>query len=146
MSDFARARKLADVIKVVVANVLDKKVRDPRLGFVTVTDVRVTNDLQQATVFYTVLGDDSKRLSSALALESAKGMLRTEVGKNVTVRLVPTLEFVADALPENAEHISDLLRVAKQLDADVAKQREGASYAGEADPYSVSGLGEEKVE
>ncbi len=135
MSDPARARKLADRIKVIVAETLERRVKDPRLGFVTITDARVTGDLQHATVFYTVLGDDEDRSSSAAALESAKGVLRSEVGRRTGVRLTPTLELVADAVPENAAHIEGLLRRAAELDAEVATQAAAARYAGDPDPY-----------
>jgi len=135
MSDPARARKLADRIKVVVAETLERRVKDPRLGFITVTDTRVTGDLQHATVFYTVFGDDTEKASTAAALESAKGRLRSEVGKAVGIRLTPTLEFVPDAVPENAASIDDLLRTAAARDAEVAALAQGKTYAGEADPY-----------
>ena len=135
MADPARARKLADRIKVVVAETLERRVKDPRLGFVTVTDARVTSDLQHATVFYTVFGDDAEKASTAAALESARGVLRSEVGRRTGVRLTPTLEFVADAVPENAAMIDDLLREAAERDAEVARLAQGAQYAGEADPY-----------
>lgn len=135
MADPERARKLADRIKVIIAKRLEKGLRDPRLGFVTITDVRVTGDLQHASVFYTVYGTDEERRGSAAALKSATGMLRTEVGRNITSRLTPTLEFIADAIPENAEHISALLREAAERDSEVASLAQGAAYAGEADPY-----------
>jgi ribosome-binding factor A len=135
MSDPARARKLADRIKVVVAETLERRVKDPRLGFITVTDTRVTGDLQHATVFYTVFGDDTEKASTAAALESAKGRLRSEVGKAVGIRLTPTLEFVPDAVPENAASIDHLLRAAAAKDAEVAALAQGKTYAGEADPY-----------
>jgi ribosome-binding factor A len=135
MADTARARKLADRVREVVAEALEKRIKDPRLGFVTVTDARVTGDLQHATVFYTVLGDQEERAASAAALESAKGVLRSEVGRRTGIRLTPTLEFIADAIPENAAHIADLLRTAQERDADVAAQAARASYAGDPDPY-----------
>ncbi|MEJ2577696.1 MAG: 30S ribosome-binding factor RbfA [Kineosporiaceae bacterium] len=135
MADTARARKLADRIHEVVAEALEKRVKDPRLGFITVTDTRVTNDLQHATVFYTVLGDPAEKVSTAAALESAKGILRSEVGRRTGLRLTPTLEFVADAVPENAAHINDLLRAAAEHDADVATLAATADYAGDPDPY-----------
>lgn len=135
MADPARARKLADRIKVVVAETLERRVKDPRLGFVTVTDTRVTGDLQHATVFYTVYGDETEKAATAAALESAKGKLRSEMGKAVGTRLTPTLEFVADAVPENAASIADLLAAAKAKDAEVAALAQGKQYAGEADPY-----------
>jgi ribosome-binding factor A len=133
----ARARKLADRIRVIVAEMLETRVKDPRLGFVTVTDARITGDLHDATIFYTVYGDDAARADTALALESAKGVLRTEVGRQTGVRFTPTLTFVADALPDNARHIDDLLERAAQADADVQRQAVGAQPAGEADPYRV---------
>jgi len=135
MADPARARKLADRIQVIIAKRLDRGLRDPRLGFVTITDVQVTGDLQHATVFYTVYGTDEERADTAAALQAATGMLRTEVGKNITARLTPTLEFQLDAIPENAAHIEDLLRQARERDTEVAGLAAGASYAGEEDPY-----------
>ncbi len=135
MADTARARKLAERIHVIVAEALEQRVKDPRLGFITVTDTRVTADLQHATVFYTVLGDLTEREATAAALESARGLLRSEVGKGTGVRQTPTLDFVADAVPENAAHIEDLLRVAAERDADLSRAASSAQYAGEADPY-----------
>ncbi|MCU0266728.1 MAG: 30S ribosome-binding factor RbfA [Actinomycetia bacterium] len=131
----ARARKLADRIRVVVAETLEKRVKDPRLGFITVTDARVTNDLREATVFYTVYGDETARAETAAALDSARGVLRSEVGRQTGVRFTPTLAFVADAVPENARHIEDLLRVAAAEDARVHQVAASASFAGAPDPY-----------
>ena len=135
MTDTARARKLADRIHEIVAEALEKRVKDPRLGFVTVTDVRVTGDLQHATVFYTVFGDPTEQTSTAAALTSATGVLRSEVGRRTGIRLTPTLEFIADGVPENAAHIEGLLRTAAERDAEVAAQAATATHAGEADPY-----------
>src|SRR6476660_3902367 len=116
MTDTARARKLADRIRVVVAETLQRRIKDPRLGYVTITDTRVTGDLREATVFYTVYGDDEERAASAAALESAKGVLRSEVGRQTGVRFTPTLTFVADSLSEDAQHIEELLAVAARAD------------------------------
>ena len=135
MADPARARKLADRIKVIIAKRLERGVRDPRMGFVTITDVQVTGDLQHASVFYTVYGSDEERADTAAALKSATGMLRSEVGKNITARLTPTLAFQLDAIPENAAHIEDLLRQARDHDTEVAGLADGATYAGDEDPY-----------
>ncbi|GAA1775923.1 30S ribosome-binding factor RbfA [Agromyces lapidis] len=135
MADPARARKMADRIKEIVARRLDKGLRDPRLGFVTITDVRVTGDLQHASIFYTVYGTDEERRDSALALKAATGMLRSEVGRNITARLTPSLEFIADAVPENAQHIADLLREARTRDEEMLAQAANAEYAGDPDPY-----------
>ena len=137
MADPARARKLADRIKVIVAETLEMRVKDPRLGFVTITDVRVTNDLQQATVVYTVLGDEAEVASTGAALESAKGVLRSEVGRRTGVRFTPSLEFAADVVPDTARHIEELLARAAAADAEVHRTASGANYAGDADPYRV---------
>ena len=135
MTSEARQRKMADRIKVIVAETLEKRIKDPRLGFITVTDVRVSPDIREASVFYTVYGDDEARASTAAALESAKGVLRSEVGKQTGVKFTPSLEFVPDAIPETAAHLEELLKVAAEADAAVHKQAAGATYAGEADPY-----------
>lgn len=135
MADPARARKLADRIREIVAETLERRVKDPRLGFVTVTDARITGDLREATVFYTVYGDDDDRASTAAALESVKGMVRSEVGRQTGIKFTPTLAFVPDAIPDSAAHIDDLLRAARESDAEVAKAAANARYAGEADPY-----------
>jgi len=130
-----RVRKIADRIQVIVAEMLERRVKDPRLGFVTVTDVRVTGDSQQATIFYTVLGADADLVSTAVALESAKGILRSEVAKQLAMRHAPTLEFIHDALPETARHLDEVLAQARAQDEAVAAVATGAVYAGEADPY-----------
>ena len=135
----ARVRKVADRIKVTVAEMLERRIKDPRLGFVTVTDVRVTGDTQQATVFYTVFGDDDERAGTAAALESARGLIRSEVGKQLGMRHTPTLEFVLDALPQTAAHIEELLADARRSDAEVAAAAAGATYAGDPDPYRTPG-------
>lgn len=130
-----RVRKIADRIRVVVAEMLERRIKDARLGFVTVTDVRVTGDTQHATIFYTVLGDDEQRAATAAALDSARGLIRSEVGKQLGMRHTPSLEFIPDALPDSAAHIEDLLARARQSDAAVAAAAAGASFAGDADPY-----------
>ena len=95
MADAARARKVADRIKTLIAAGLDPIVKDPDLGFVTITDVRVTNDLQHASVFYTVFGDEDQRAKTSYLLETNRGRLRSHVGKQLGIRLTPTLEFIA---------------------------------------------------
>jgi len=130
-----RVDKLADQIKVIVAEMLGRRIKDPRLGFVTVTDVRLTGDSRDATVFYTVLGSEEEQAATAAALRSATGLIRAQVGKQLGLRFTPTLAFVPDAVPENARQIDDLLAQARSVDARVAEQAAGAAYAGEADPY-----------
>jgi ribosome-binding factor A len=130
-----RIRKVADRIHVIVAEMLERRIKDPRLGFLTVTDVRVSGDTQHATVFYTVMGGAEAIDSTAAALASATGLIRSEVGKQLGLRHTPSLEFILDAVPENARHIDELLVQARALDAQVAAQAQGATYAGEPDPY-----------
>ena len=133
--DAARARKLADRISQIVAEMLERRIKDPRLGFVTVTEARLTNDLREATVFYTVLGSDAERADSAVALASATGIIRSEVGRQIGLRHTPSLTFVADALPDSARRIDDLVAAARQADEELAQAREGAQWAGDPDPY-----------
>lgn len=135
MSESPRARKVADRIQEIVAVMIDRRLKDPRLGMVTVTDVRVTGDLQSATIFYTVLGSEKELRSSGAALESAKGMIRSEVGKQLGLRLTPTISFMADALPVTAQSIEDALVAARMRDSELARIRETAAPAGDPDPY-----------
>ncbi|MDO5066829.1 MAG: 30S ribosome-binding factor RbfA [Propionibacteriaceae bacterium] len=130
-----RNAKLADQIKVILASAIERRVKDPRLGFVTITDVRLTGDNREATVFYTVMGDDAERAGTAAALTSATGMLRSRLGSQLGMRHTPSLTFVLDATPEAARSIEDLLARAAAQDAEVAAQAVGKSFAGEADPY-----------
>lgn len=139
MADAPRARKLAKRIAQIVASALEHEVKDPRLTNVTITDAKVTGDLRDATVYYTVLGetlDTAPDLAgAAAALDSAKGVLRTKVGQGTGVRFTPTLTFVADTIPEDSRHIDDLLARAKEADAEVARIANGAQPAGDPDPY-----------
>lgn len=149
MAENPRVRRLADRIQEVVARLLDTRIKDPRLGFVTVTDVRVTGDLQHADVYYTVYGDDEARAGTAAALVSATGLIRSEVGKATGLRLTPTLAFHLDAVPETAAHLEAALAAAARKDAEVAALALGAAYAGEPDPYrspsdrDTDGVGDE---
>ncbi|MFL6139113.1 MAG: 30S ribosome-binding factor RbfA [Frankiaceae bacterium] len=135
MTDQTRARKLAFRIREIAAATLERQVKDPRLGFVTVTDAKVTADLRDATVFYTVYGDDAERTATAVALESAKGVVRTEIGRQTGIRFTPTVTFVADHVPDTARHIEELLAQARAADAEVHRVAESARPAGDADPY-----------
>ena len=133
--DAARARRLAERISKIVAEMLERRVKDPRLGFVTVTETKLTADLREATVFYTVYGSPEEREETAVALRSATGIIRTEVGRQLGLRHTPSVTFVADALPDSARHIDDLVAAAKSADAELARAREGAEWAGDPDPY-----------
>ena len=132
-----RALKVADRIKEVVAQALETRVKDPRLGFVTITDVRVTGDLQQASVFYTVFGDEDAQSGTAAALASSKGLIRGEVGKSLGLRIVPSIEFFADGLQEQASAMNDLMSQVRKADEEIAKLRENAKPIGDANPYKT---------
>ncbi|MDP1712042.1 MAG: 30S ribosome-binding factor RbfA [Candidatus Nanopelagicaceae bacterium] len=137
MGQSHRSQKVADRIKVVVAGLLEGKIKDPRLGFVTITDTRVTGDLQHASVFYTVLGDEDQRAATAAALDSAKGVIRAALGKDLGMRITPSIDFFSDALPESAKALESLLETVHQRDAEVIALRANAKYAGEPDPYKA---------
>lgn len=134
-----RYAKISEQIKEIIARMLERRIKDPRLGFVTITDVRITGDGREATVFYTVLGGADDRAASAIALQSATGLLRSTVGKQLGLKFTPTLEFVLDAVEEDAAHLEDVLVRARAQDAAVAAQAAGASYAGDPDPYRKPG-------
>ena len=131
----ANTRRLAERISQIVAEMLERRIKDPRLGFVTVTEARLTNDLREATVFYTVYGSPEEQAESAAALRSATGVIRSEVGRLLGLRHTPSIEFVADTLPDSARRIDDLVAAARQADAELARTREGAEWAGDPDPY-----------
>src|SRR5579859_3221940 len=135
--DAARARKLADRIAVIVAEMLERRIKDPRLGFVTVTEARITNDLREATVFYTVYGSTQERAETAAALASATGLIRSEVGRQTGLRHTPSLAFVQDTLPEGARHMEELVARARAADQALAQARQGAQPAGDPNPYRV---------
>ncbi|RFU19999.1 30S ribosome-binding factor RbfA [Geodermatophilus marinus] len=135
MADPARARKLAVRIRQIVSSAIETQIKDPRLGMVTVTDARVTGDLREATVFYTVYGDAGQVEDSAKALASATGVLRSTVGRQTGIKFVPTLTFVADHVPDTARELDAALERVRHADAELARIRQGARYAGEADPY-----------
>lgn len=139
MVDQARARRLAKRIAQIVASALEHEVKDPRLAMVTVTDARVTGDLHDATVFYTVRGEtvdaEPDVTGAATALTRATGVLRSIVGQRTGVRFTPTLTFVRDAVPDGARRFDELLAQARDADAEVARLAAGARPAGDADPY-----------
>jgi len=133
--DAARTRRLSERITKIVAELLERRIKDPRLGFVTVTEVRLTQDWREAKVFYTVFGTPEERQDTAIALRSAPGIIRSEVGRIIGLRHTPSIEFIADALPDSARRIDDLVAAARQADEELAQAREGAQWAGDPDPY-----------
>ncbi|WP_122820263.1 30S ribosome-binding factor RbfA [Varibaculum vaginae] len=135
MADQARRRKVEERIQNTVARLLERRIKDPRIGFTTITDCKVTGDLQHATVFYTVFGDEDDRKKTARALKSAKGLIRSEVGRALGIRLTPSIEFTLDALPEQAASFEEKLASALHSDQEIRGGSQTASYAGEADPY-----------
>jgi ribosome-binding factor A len=143
MADPARARRLAKRISTIVASAIEYEIKDPRLAGVTITDAKVTADLHDATLYYTVLGrtldDEPDYAGAAAALARANGVLRTKVGAGTGVRFTPTLTFVRDTVPDVAHRMEELLAQARQADADLAKVRQGAKPAGDAQPYRVVG-------
>jgi len=131
----ARARKLGDRIAEIVAEMLERRIKDPRLGFVTVTEARVTGDLREATVFYTVYGSDDEVAGTKAALASATGLIRSEVGKQTGLKHTPSISFTQDTIPDTAKTIEDLVAKARAADAEVAAVRADAVPAGDPDPY-----------
>lgn len=132
-----RARKLGDRIAVIVAEMLERRVKDPRLGFVTVTEARVTGDLREATVFYTVYGSADEVAGTAAALASAAGLIRSEVGKQTGLKHTPSISFSQDTVPDSARAIEDLVARARAADEAVAATRARAVPAGDPDPYRI---------
>lgn len=135
MADEARVRRVEENIKITVARTLERRVKDPRLGFITITDVKVTRDLHHATIFYTVLGSDKDKEATARALASAKGLIRSAVGKALGLRLTPTITFTEDHLQEEAASIEEALRAARERDAMIAAESSGKEYVAGPDAY-----------
>ncbi|MDR1852078.1 MAG: 30S ribosome-binding factor RbfA, partial [Propionibacteriaceae bacterium] len=120
--------KKAENIKQVVAAMLERRIKDPRLGFVTITDVRLSNDGREASIFYTVLGGQADFKATQAALKSATGMLRTAVGQKLKLKFAPSLVFIPDALEEQASEFEDALAKAREHDEEVARLADGAEY------------------
>jgi ribosome-binding factor A len=145
MSDPAKTRRHAERVRELVASLI-REIKDPRLGMVTITDARITGDLREATVYYTVLGDTNEQTGTKTALESAKGMLRTRVGHALGLRHSPSLTFVFDNVLDHAKEIDDLLAEARDRDAEVQRLASGKQYAGDPDPYKADDEDEDDSE
>lgn len=143
MTDPARVRRHAERVRELVASVVRTQIKDPRLGMVTITDARITPDLRDATVFYTVLGDAGDRANTQAALASATGMIRSTVGRALGLRHTPSLTFVLDEMPERVKYIDELLAAARTADAEVQRRAAGARYAGDPQPYRQAEPGSE---
>jgi ribosome-binding factor A len=138
MADVARARRLGERIKVLVAEALERVVKEPDLGLVTFTDVRVTPDLAHARIYFTVLGSEQEQAQSVEILERYRGRLRGEIGRHLSIRITPSIELVRDEIPQTAGALAELLAEAKRRDAELEKLARDAKPAGEADPYRES--------
>jgi ribosome-binding factor A len=141
MTDPARVRRHAERVRELVASVVRSQIKDPRLGMITITHARITPDLRDATVYYTVLGDAAAQAGTAAALNSANGLLRSIVGKALGLRHAPTLTFVVDDVQDHARHIDELLAAARTADAEVQRIAAGARYAGDPQPYRLADPG-----
>ncbi|MEL4152893.1 30S ribosome-binding factor RbfA [Corynebacterium bovis] len=143
MVDHARAARMAKRIMTIVATAIEHEIKDRRMEFVTVTDCRVTGDLHDATVFYTVRGatidEEPDTALAADALASARGQLRKIVGDQLSVRFTPTLSFELDTVPAASAHMEELLAKARAMDEEVRQRSAGATPAGDPDPYRTPG-------
>jgi ribosome-binding factor A len=137
MTDPVTVRRHAERVRELVASVARTQIKDPRLGMLTITDARLTGDLRDATVYYTVFGDAAAKAGTAAALDSAKGLLRSTVGRALGLRHSPSLTFVLDEVQDHAEHIDDLLDRAREADAQVHELARRAEYAGDPQPYRL---------
>ena len=144
MTDPARVRRHAERIRELVASALKTQVKDPRLGMITITDARITGDLREATVYYTVLGDATAKTDTAAALNSAKGLLRSTVGKALGLRHSPSLAFSLDDVQDHAKQIDDLLAKAQHADQEAQERAAHAQYAGDAQPYKVDAAADDE--
>jgi ribosome-binding factor A len=147
MTDSTRVRRHAERVRELVAQVVRTQIKDPRLGMITITDARITADLREATIYYTVLGDAAAKAATAAALASANGLLRSTVGRALGLRHAPSLSFVLDEVPERAKHIDELLDAARSADAEVQRRAASARYAGDPNPYRLDeqrAVGEER--
>ncbi|WP_291313791.1 30S ribosome-binding factor RbfA [Corynebacterium sp. UBA2622] len=142
MAENPRAQRLAKRIQEIVARAIERQVKDRRLELVTITDVRVTGDLHDATVYYTVRGreidDEPDYDQAAEALNRARGQLRKIVGDELSVRFTPTLSFEQDTVPEASARMEELLNRARERDAELARLRANATPAGEGNPYKTT--------
>ncbi|MDR6224217.1 30S ribosome-binding factor RbfA [Desmospora profundinema] len=113
-----RASRVGEQVKKVLSHVLQQEMKDPRIGFVTVTAVEMSGDLQQAKVFISVLGGAEQREQTLAGLEKAKGFLRTEIGRRIQLRHTPELIFKFDESIEHGQHISKLLKEVNRDDRE----------------------------
>lgn len=111
--DYQRSDRVGDLLVELIAELLRKEIRDPRLGAVTITAAKVTKDLRHARIYFNLWGDRKDKKEVMAGLESATGFIRSKVGKQLNLRFVPTLEFFYDETPDEAQRIEDLLKQVK---------------------------------
>lgn len=108
-----RTSRVAEQMKKEVGEIVNQKLQDPRIGFVTVTDVSLTNDLQQATIYVSVLGNEEEKNESLAGLQQATGFVRSEVSKRIRLRKVPEITFAFDDAHEHGNRIEEILKELK---------------------------------
>ena len=111
-----RVRKIQEFIKQEVSNIILRELKDPRIGFITVTDARITGDLREATVYVSLFGSDAEKADTLKALKSANGYIRSEVGKSLGIRSPPTIEFKEDTSLDYGMKIDKILRDIEKKD------------------------------
>jgi len=107
--EYARTQRVAQLLREEISRLLQREVKDARIGVVTVTDVRVTNDLKYADVFVYITGDEERRVESLEGLKSAAGFMRTRLGRDLRIRRTPELRFILDRTQDHAARIHQLL-------------------------------------
>lgn len=117
-----RANRVAEQMKKELGEIIGQKIKDPRIGFVTVTDVEVTGDLQHATIYISVLGKESEKKDTLRGLNQAKGYIRTEIGQRIRLRITPELKFEFDTSVAYGTRIESLLKQVKNEDNEVIKE------------------------
>ena len=111
-----RVRKIQEFIKQEVSKLILRELKDPRIGFITVTDARITGDLREATVYVSLFGSDAEKADTLKALKSANGYIRSEVGKRLGIRYSPTIEFKEDTSLDYGMKIDKILRDIEKKD------------------------------
>jgi len=127
MREFSRKDRLADQIKREVAEIVQNVIKDPNLGFVTITDAELSGDLRFARIFYSVLGDDHAKSKSGRILDKSIGVIQSELAGRLKIRNVPLLSFHLD---ESAEYGSRMDKLFKEIEAERGKNDDGSNEGG----------------
>lgn len=113
---YRRAERVSDQIKREVSQIIERLLKDPGIGFVTITGVEMTDDLREAKIFYSVLGNEQKKKDTKIALERATGFIQAEIGKRIRIRHTPIISFKYDKSIEYGAHIEELIKKIHQED------------------------------